>query len=80
MEIGRLSQEEFEKRCTEVFETQEDEEYYLIYINDNNQVCIEMCEVEPKTGCWVCFEYNPNMEDRPEALDYLMGKRNDFND
>ena len=28
MEFGKLTQEEFEKRCEEVFDTQEDEEYY----------------------------------------------------
>lgn len=82
MEFGKLTQEEFEKRCEEVFDTQEDEEYYGIRIEDDGQVCIEMGETGTKAEGfkWVYFDYKPDMTERPEALDYLMGKRDDFND
>lgn len=82
MERGKLEQDEFEKRCKEVFETQDGEEYYGIRIEDDGQVYIEMGEVGTKAEGfqWVCFDYKPDMTERPEALDYLMGKRDDFND
>ena len=36
--------------------------------------------VNKVAGDTVIFDYEPDMTDRPEALDYLMGKRDDFND
>ena len=82
MERGTLSQEEFEKRCDEVFCTQVGEEYYGIRIEDDGRVCVEMGETGTKEEQfrWVYFDYEPDMTERPEALDYLMGKRDDFND
>lgn len=82
MERGKLEQDEFEKRCDEVFDTQLGEEYYGIRIEDDGQVYIEMGETGTKAEQfrWVYFDYKPDMTDRPEALDYLMGKRDDFND
>jgi len=82
MEFGTLNQEEFEKRCDEVFDTKLGEEYYGIRIEDDGRVCIEMGETGTKEEqfAWVYFDYEPDMTERPEALDYLMGKRDDFND
>jgi hypothetical protein len=28
----------------------------------------------------ISFTYEPDMSERPESLDYLLGNRNDFND
>ena len=81
VEYGKLDQEEFEKRCDEVFCTQEGEEYYDIRIEDG-VVKIQCGETGTKEEQfrWVYFDYEPDMTERPEALDYLMGKRDDFND
>jgi hypothetical protein len=82
MRRGTLPQEEFEKRCEEVFCTQEGEEYYGIRIEDDGQIYIEMGETGTKEEQfrWVYFDYKPEMSGRPEALAYLMGERDDFND
>ena len=43
------------------------------------QLEIDMDEATDKdTFAWLV--YSPNMEERPQALAYLMGDRNDFND
>lgn len=82
MRYGKLSQEDFQKRCEEVFDTQDGEEYYGIRIEDDGQIYIEVGETGTKEEgfAWVYFDYKPDMTDRPEALAYLMGDRDDFND
>jgi hypothetical protein len=82
MRRGTLPQEEFEKRCLEVFDTQDGEEYYGIRIEDDGQIYIEMGETGTKEEQfrWVYFDYKPEMSGRSEALAYLMGERDDFND
>ncbi len=79
MERTILSQEELNKRCAEVFELQEDDYIFGLYIDDTHTVKVLMSEVD-HSGQTFFFEYIPDMTDRPEALDYLMGDRNDFND
>lgn len=74
-----MTQQEFNKRCNDVFDTQEGEEYYSIHIVENKYVVINMSETDNK-GNMVVFDYCPNMIERPQALDYLLGKRDDFND
>lgn len=74
-----MEQKEFQRRCEEVFDTQEDEEYYSIDITPEGEVVINMSEIN-ETGQFIIFDYIPDMTNRPEALDYLLGARNDFND
>ena len=80
LERTTLDHKELNKRANEVF------------ILDRGEVCwgagidtkgpfITMTEKDEKTGeDTMPFNYLPDMTDRPEALDYLMGKRDDFND
>ena len=82
MERGTLSQEEFQKRCEEVFLMNDGDEAYDITVEDDGRVKVSMGEVGTKEEGfrWVYFDYEPDMTERPQALDYLMGKRDDFND
>ena len=73
-----LNTEELNKRCAEVFELQEDDYIWDVEVIDG-QVYVNMEEVTEK-GDTVIFDYKPDMSERPEALDYLLGKRDDFND
>ena len=76
-----LTQQEFQKRCEEVFEIYEGEECYGIEV-DNDEVVIHMGEVGTKQEGfrWVYFDYKPDMNERPQALAYLLGMRNSFAD
>ena len=76
--MEKLNREEFNKRCNEVFESQEGDYYYSIEVIDN-KVIINM-EEETEKGATVIFDYEPDMTDRPQALAYLLGERDDFND
>lgn len=70
---------ELNRRCSEVFEMQEGDVVYSICL-DGDQPIIEMEEIDVD-GCYSgIFEYLPDMTERPEALAYLMGDRDDFND
>lgn len=69
---------EFNKRCTEVFESRVGDYFYSIDVVDD-KVIINM-EEETGDGDTVIFNYEPDMRRRPQALDYLLGKRNNFND
>lgn len=82
MEYGKLEQSEFSKRCKEVFWTQDGEEFYDIRVKEDGAVCISMSEIGDKSEQFriVYFDYEPNMSERPEALAYLLGERDDFND
>ena len=66
------------KRASEVFELQEDDYIWDVEVNDG-VVVVNMEEVE-HGGDIVNFDYMPDMSERPEALDYLLGLRDDFND
>lgn len=78
MKSGKLNQKEFNKRCHEVFFSQEGDYYYSIEVKDS-KVSINM-EEETADGNTVIFDYEPDMTERPEALAYLMGERDNFND
>lgn len=73
-----LSEEELNKRASEVFDLQEDDYIYDVSVIDN-QVFVNMEELS-ENGQFVIFDYEPDMTDRPEALDYLLGLRDDFDD
>jgi hypothetical protein len=70
---------EINRRCSEVFDMQEDDFVWGIYLDDG-QLLIEMEEINEEGESSGIFNYEPNMEERPEALAYLMGERDDFND
>lgn len=76
-----MTQQEFQRRCEEVFEIYEGEECYGIEV-DNDEVLVHMGDVGTKQEGfrWVYYDYKPDMSERPQALDYLLGRRDDFND
>ena len=80
MKYGKLEQEEFEKRCKKVFLTSETDHFYKICVDTNGNVDIEAAELDESIPCSFYFHYKPNMKTRPQALAYLLGKRDDFND
>lgn len=71
----KLNYEELNKRIDEVFFMNEGETCYDLFIEDNGtvRVCLEDGESN-------IFDYLPNMSERPEALQYLMGERDTFSD
>lgn len=79
MESSNLNQEELNKRADEVFDLRIGDYIYDVIIDDDSQVVVPMRELD-QDGDYVDFKYRPDMTERPEALDYLMGKRDDFND
>lgn len=80
MEMSNLNQEELNKRAEEVFDLSIGDYIYAVIVEDNGSVKIPMREISNLGGDYVDFDYEPDMSERPEALDYLLGKRNDFND
>lgn len=73
--MKQLSFEELNKRADEVFCL--DEGDLVISVDGENnstrvRIFNEISGLE--------FDLMPDMTERPEALDYLMGKRDDFND
>ena len=79
MEQSILDQTELNKRADEVFDLREGDFIYDVFIEDDGGVKVSMRELD-EDGDYVDFKYLPDMTNRPEALDYLMGKRDDFND
>ena len=79
MESSNLNQEELNKRADEVFDLRIGDYIYDVIIEDDSQVVVQMRELSDD-GDYVDFKYLPDMTERPEALDYLMGKRDDFDD
>ena len=75
-----LNVDEMNKRCNEVFEMQEGDFVWGIFETDEGQLLVEMQEVEKDGDLSPIFDYEPDMTERPEAKDYLMGRRDDFND
>jgi len=74
-----LDLDELNKRAEEVFELQEGDYIWGLTIEDGI-VKVNMEEEEWITGKSVIFDYEPDMTERPQALDYLLGRRDDFND
>ena len=79
MKMSNLEQDELNKRADEVFDLKVGDFIYDVLIDDDGTVLVKMRELGDD-GDYVDFTYEPNMSERPEALDYLMGKRDDFND
>ena len=75
-----LSIPELNNRMDEVFDMKEGDYVRGIVVYDNGLVSIDMEELEESTRRVVPLDYRPDMSERPQALDYLLGKRNDFND
>ena len=73
-----MDQQELNRRAQEVFYLRPGDFIYDVYVEDG-QTIISMRELG-EDGDYVDFKYTPDMSNRPEALDYLLGKRNDFND
>ena len=71
----KLNYEELNKRVNEVFDMNEGEKWYGLFVEDNGtvRVCLEDSELN-------VFDYLPNMTERTEALQYLMGERDSFSD
>ena len=69
------------KRAAEVFELQADD-YVWDGSKEDSIVTITMEENGTKVEGFrrVIFDYKPDMSERPEALDYLLGLRDNFND
>ena len=80
MEMSNLDQKELNKRAGEVFDLKIGDYVYDVCVEDDGSVRIPMRELSDLDGDWVDFDYLPDMTERPEALEYLMGKRDDFND
>ena len=74
-----LKLQELNKRANEVFELQEGDYIWGLEFDDDGRAYVNI-EESTKDGDSVIFVYEPDMTERPEALDYLMGKRDDFND
>ena len=69
---------EFNKRCHEVFWCEHDEEFYSIKA-DGDDITIHFSQDTKDHGRQEGFYY-PDMKERPEALAYLLGKTDHFND
>lgn len=80
MEYTKLNREELTKRASEVFDLREKDEVYDVYVADDGQVAVRMLEYVAWQDDYVDFKYLPDMSGRPQATDYLLGKRDDFND
>ncbi len=75
----KCNYEELNKRASEVFDLQEGDIIYDVTV-ENDNVTIEMSEIDQHSGRDIIFDYKPDMTERPEALDYLLGNRDNFND
>lgn len=71
---------EINQRCNKVFDMKEDDFVWGIYETSDGQLLVEMEEINEEGESSGIFNYEPDMTERPEAKDYLMGRRNDFND
>ena len=71
----KLNYEELNKRVNEVFDMNEGEKCYGLFVEDNEtvRVCLEDSDLN-------VFDYLPDMTERPEALQYLMGEKDSFSD
>lgn len=72
--MAALSFEELNRRANEVFFLDEGDEIISV---EGEGDCVKV-KMQNKDG--FVFDYLPDMTDRPEALAYLKGERDDFND
>ena len=80
MEMSNLDQEELNKRAGEVFDLKIGDYVYDVCVEDDGSVRIPMRELSDLDGDWVDFDYLPDMTERPNALLYLLGKVDSFDD
>lgn len=72
---------EFNRRCHEVFIDDENETvYYSIEMDEDGTIKILMDETLGDEHYIYTHYYIPDMDDRPQALEYLFGFRNSFKD
>jgi hypothetical protein len=71
---------ELNRRCDQVFNMNDSDFVWGVYLTSDGQLLVEMEEINEEGESSGIFNYEPDMEERPEALAYLMGERNDFND
>ena len=79
MKESILDRKELNKRAQEVFILDEGDYIWGGYVTTDKEVIVDMEEIDDE-GDTVKFDYEPDMSGRPQALDYLLGKRDDFND
>ena len=80
MLTSNLDQQELNRRADEVFDLKVGDFIYDIYIDDDDKFVVSMSEYDLDAEDDIDFKYLPDMTDRPEARDYLLGLRDDFND
>lgn len=69
-----MTYEELNRRADEVFLLDEGDE--VISVSGD----INCCRIRMIDKDGLEFDLMPDMTERPQALDYLLGKRDDFND
>lgn len=74
MKKTKLKFKAMNKRANEVFDLKNNETVWDIYIDDLGNVRVTLDDGETE------WDYIPDMSNRPQALAYLMGERNTFND
>lgn len=74
MKKTTLNQEELDRRADEVFLLENDNHVFDFFVDDKGICHMLMTESGGE------LDYQPDMENRPQALSYLLGERNDFND
>ena len=82
-----LQEAEFNRRCHVVFPRYDPDGYkvwlYAIHIDSDSRVCVYLWfivrDIDDDGTRVVYRKYCPNMERRPHALAYLLGKRDDYN-
>jgi hypothetical protein len=76
MKRTTLNYEELNKRVNEVFMMNDGDKVYGVFEDKYGhiRVCIDN-EIDQTV-----WDYLPDMTERPEAKDYIMGRRNNFND
>lgn len=72
---------ELNSRVEKVFDLKETEAVFNAFVEKGGQlvIVIEDCGADSEWDT-ITHEYRPNMKDRPQALAYIMGERNNFND
>ena len=74
MKKTKLKFNELNKRANEVFDLKEEETVWDVEIDNMDNVRVTLDDGETE------WDYIPDMDSRPQALAYLMGERDDFND
>lgn len=77
--LTKLTIKQLNQRAKKVFDLKKGDYLYGFEVDEKtNHIFISM--VEKVDGETISFFYEPDMDDRPQAKDYLLGLRDDFND